>query len=487
VLHKTVVIAGALALAAFAASAATTKNDDSCDIAVTPAATLLLPYFEIDISSAANAARTTVFSIINTSAQPQIARVTLWTDWAFPAYSFDLFLTGYDVQSVNLRDVFVAGRVPSTPVGVVPGSRSETANANPNHLPTMLSDCANRPQSIPPDLAAELRRLFTTGRASGSGISCATSIGGAHTNAIGYATIDVVATCSPLNASSSSYFSTELLFDNVLTGDYEQIDPDTTFGNYAGGSPLVHIRAIPEGGPAGSSVATNLPFTFYDRLTVASAKYDRSVDRRQPLPAIFAVRYLQTTSDRNPSEFKTQMQIWREGTTGANATCSSYVLNSQNAITDNIRFDEWENSFDFGSGVLIGLPFGQPTLAATSSIATTSAKFPQNPATASPGGWLYINASHAGFGTRGSQNWITITMSAEGRYGTTFDATPLANGCSATPKIGAQIGPGANVTPCFTRLLLLHSQSASPRLRPPPRISRRAESRPATTIPAISP
>jgi hypothetical protein len=312
----------------------------------------------------------------------------------------------------------------------------------------MLSDCANRPQSLPPYLADELRRLFTTRRASGSGISCAnSSVGAAHANAIGYATIDVVATCSPLNASSSSYFSTELLFDNVLTGDYEQIDPDTTFGNYAGGSPLVHIRAIPEGGPAGSSVATNLPFTFYDRLTVASAKYDRAVDRRQPLPAVFAVRYLQTASDRNPSEFKTQMQIWREGTTAANATCGSYVLNSQNAITDNIRFDEHENSFDFGGGVLIGVPPGQPILAATSSIATTSAKFPQNSITSDSGGWLYINASNAGLRTRGSQNWIAVTMSAEGRYSTTFDAAPLANACSVTPKIGAQIGPGANTTP----------------------------------------
>src|SRR3954471_18672001 len=80
-----------------------TRNDDSCDIAVTPAATLLLPYFEVDINLAR---RTTLFSIINTSPLPQIARVTLWTDWAYPGYSFDIFLTAHDVQSVNLRDVF---------------------------------------------------------------------------------------------------------------------------------------------------------------------------------------------------------------------------------------------------------------------------------------------------------------------------------------------------------------------------------------------
>jgi hypothetical protein len=34
---------------ALASSAATRNNDDSCDIAVLPAATLLLPYFEVDL------------------------------------------------------------------------------------------------------------------------------------------------------------------------------------------------------------------------------------------------------------------------------------------------------------------------------------------------------------------------------------------------------------------------------------------------------
>ncbi len=37
-----------LLLLAPIASAATRDNDDSCDIAVLPAATLLLPYFEVD-------------------------------------------------------------------------------------------------------------------------------------------------------------------------------------------------------------------------------------------------------------------------------------------------------------------------------------------------------------------------------------------------------------------------------------------------------
>src|SRR6185369_14227085 len=92
-------------LCAVAADAATTRNDDSCDIAVMPAATLLLPYFVVDVGSPAAGAKTTVFTVINTSREPRIARVTLWTDLAFPVLNFNLFLTGYDAQAINLYDV----------------------------------------------------------------------------------------------------------------------------------------------------------------------------------------------------------------------------------------------------------------------------------------------------------------------------------------------------------------------------------------------
>ena len=44
---------------------ATTNNDDSCDIGVAPAATLLLPYFEVDLDDPAG--ETTLFTITNVS------------------------------------------------------------------------------------------------------------------------------------------------------------------------------------------------------------------------------------------------------------------------------------------------------------------------------------------------------------------------------------------------------------------------------------
>ena len=51
----------------------TTDNDSSCDIGLYPAATLLLPNFEVDVVSPASSAVTTLFTVTNVSPNPQIA------------------------------------------------------------------------------------------------------------------------------------------------------------------------------------------------------------------------------------------------------------------------------------------------------------------------------------------------------------------------------------------------------------------------------
>src|SRR6188508_966518 len=74
---------------------ATIDNSASCDISTSPAATLLLPYFEVEIAKHVSEARNTIFTVINTSRMPQIARVTVWSDQGYPALWFNIFLTGY--------------------------------------------------------------------------------------------------------------------------------------------------------------------------------------------------------------------------------------------------------------------------------------------------------------------------------------------------------------------------------------------------------
>jgi len=443
----------------------TTNNDDSCDISVSPAATLLLPYFEVDINAPATTAQTTLFTITNTSRQPQIAHVTLWTDWSYPVIDFNIFLTGYDVQAINLYDIIARGLVApdkGTSNATTPGSRS-ASNLTGNPLfdiPGAAVSCSPSAMGggvVPTDLLADVRSGLTTGVYS---LCPGNRIGGTHANAIGYATIDVARTCSVTLPTDPLYFTNEILFENVLIGDYQQINPDPTTGNYAQGNPLVHIKAIPEGGlPGVGAPTTNLPYTFYDRYTPIG---DRKADRRVPLPSVFAARYIQGGT----SGFATNFKIWREGVTGGAAGCGDYIDNATLAIVETVRFDERENP----TTIFVTNPFSPSrtnvvSLPETSATPSTSSKFP--PLTSGDvAGWMYLNlnnnntsgsySSPAGFApVRASQNWVIVSMFAQGRFSVDYDAAFLANGCTpaalsptATTPTGANpIGPGPNVTP----------------------------------------
>ena len=108
---KTLVILAAL-LIATSATAGTRDNDDTCDIKVGPAATLLLPYFEVDLDDPNGL--TTLFSVNNASSTEQIAHFVVWSDLSVPVLDFNVYLTGYDVQTINLRDIIANGRLPQT-------------------------------------------------------------------------------------------------------------------------------------------------------------------------------------------------------------------------------------------------------------------------------------------------------------------------------------------------------------------------------------
>ena len=132
-----------IATSASADSPSSINNDDSCDVRVGPAATLLLPYFEVDILG--NSGQTTLFTVVNVTRYPQIAHVTLWTDWTYPVLAFNLYLTGYDVQAINMADILGRGII-APPNGTSSTTRpgSLSASTNPN-LRSPL-DCASLPE-----------------------------------------------------------------------------------------------------------------------------------------------------------------------------------------------------------------------------------------------------------------------------------------------------------------------------------------------------
>lgn len=410
--------------------AATLSIDNSCDISVSPAATLLLPYFEVETNKEVSTAANTIFTVVNTSAQPQLARVTVWTDYGYPITWFTLFLTGYDAKSISLYDLIVAGKSPATDPKFASGSKSAPNDSNPR---LTLQTCGT-PSIVPAFITNPMKTALTAGTLTGA--NC--PVGGTHAMATGYVTIDVVTACTGTSPLDPVYYSQIIGYDNVLTGDYEHVYPDRTTGNFAGGSPLIHIKAIPGGGNA--NVTTQLPYTFYDRYTPNGG---RRVDRRQPLPSVFASRFIQG----GPTAFTTDFVFWREGVGSAVSDVCNAVSSATMPLTTVVRFDEFENPTIAASSIRTPI---------TSSLSTTSAVMPPLSGQ-SLTGWMYIDLDNRGDvaaasqstsrgysnPNRSSQNWVVVRMRAEGRYGVDYDASALRNACTA--PVAATKAPAVGV------------------------------------------
>jgi hypothetical protein len=379
---------------------ASVNNDDSCDVGLYPAATLLLPHFRVDTEPARSV--TTLFSVTNTTPQERIARITLWTDYSYPVLTFNVYLTGYDMQSIDLYDVIVRGVVaPDTGTGTAIAPRGSRSIRNRE---ISLSGCELLPGALTSHLTKRMSRAFTEGF-----VPECEEVGNVHSWATGYATIDVVRNCATTGPTESSYWSRDLGFENVLTGDYQVVDRGL---GAADGAPLVHIRAVPEGG--GDS-----PFgrTFYSR-------YSRGRDVRQPLPTTFAVPW----TAAGGVDAATFFEVWREGVQGANA-CGE-LDRSQRRYTDVVLFDDRENSVS-GTDVPGTGPFpvSVPRLPSTSRTHILDHSiYPRMPNGVTQG-WAYFDLQDPDDRTM-TQAWIAATHFVRGRSSFRHDAIALGNGCS---------------------------------------------------------
>jgi hypothetical protein len=422
-----------------------TDNDDTCDIALLPAATLLLPWFEVDLNT--RIGEQTLMTVTNVSNTEQVARVTLWTDRGFPVITFNIYLTGYDVQSINFYDVVALGQIAPTRGTGFEDTGSPEGDFSIDNFRVDRESCRNLPMQLHPALIQRMQQAFTLGKTPNIGsIPACTDIGGTHAAAAGYATIDVVAKCSATQPTDSGYFTQEILFDNVLTGDYQQVN---SAQNFAQGSPMVHIRAIPESDVVGPTLVppdpTNLPNTFYGRFQSAA---EPGADARQPLPVLFAAHWIHGGA----GQFGTDFKIWRDVPTGPAATCDAYKGNGEIGVAEIVRFDEEENLTVLPDSICCFLPY-DTQLPAASRVSVRDHVFPDKVANESAG-WMYLNLDdpqRAG----ASQAWVVSSMRAEGRFSVDADVVALGNGC--TPALIGQsevnaapsypIGPAGDVNP----------------------------------------
>lgn len=375
-----------------------------CDSDVRPAATLLLPYFEVDIEDPTGV--NTVFSINNADSTAVLAHVTLWTDLSVPVMDFNVYLTGFDMEVIDLRALIVNGVLPVTasdgqdPTDTISPQGDFSSDIN-------FASCTGQfplPPTLPAAFTQHMQASFTGQPSVILGGNCA---GRQRNNGIarGYITVDTVNTCTLRFPSDPGYFgpSGDSTAQNVLFGDYHIVNQNkrTAFGN-----PMVHIEADPGAFSSGD-------YTFYGRYVGWNGS-----DGREPLPTTFGVRYETDNSD---------LIVWRD----------SKVV--QQPMLCPARAP-WQ-------------PLGQEKIVAfdqeeTPVVLTTKAFPVETQRTAVGGkrlpvphaaGWLYLNlnTSVAQAGANppqdptAAQGWVTVVSSHDnGRISAGYDAMRYDSACN---------------------------------------------------------
>jgi hypothetical protein len=349
----------------------------------------------------------------------------VWSDLSVPVLDFNVYLTGYDVQSINMRDI-LAGNLPQTAsAGQDPndtispkGQFSQDINfaSCQGQLPT-----GALPASFVTHLQTSLTGQFSSLLGGCAGLAYGDNI------ARGYVTVDTVNNCTLRFPGDLGYFAAggtgDATNQNVLWGDYFFVNSAT---NRADGETLVHIEA------SATNPETSLSgqYTFYGRYVAFSA-----ADNREPLATNFAVRFL----NGGPFSGGTNLIAWRDskvrqGAFKCGTTPAWYPLGQEQIVI----FDEQEHP-----SVPTTIPVSPqppqsgiiPFPAETQSTAVGGAAFP----VPFRFGWIFLNLNTtvAAAGSvppedpAAAQAWVEAVMSALGRYSVGFDAIKLDSACTA--------------------------------------------------------
>jgi hypothetical protein len=343
-----------------------------------PSASLLLPYFEVDLSDPLGNGANTVFTIQNASASAVLVHVTLWTDVGVPTLRHDVYLTGYDVAEVDLHQVLVRGLL----------TRSASDGQDPTDTITPqgpisqdinFASCTGR-LPLPPLTPQEIASLqqFHTGAPATDyqGLCFGRPSGNV---ARGYVTMDTVSSCSLDVPGDPGYFfpggSGRATNQNLIHGEYRLEDrlAGTTWGDV-----LLGLEAAPGSGVFGVQDAdpeTTLPgqYTFYGYYVNQTA-----ADNREPLGVRWAGRYENDAG----SGATTDLIVWRDRGVGIQQPFPCNAPPASQQIAKVVAFDDQESSQQPGAAVS-AFP------AATQRVRVGSAALP----IAFSSGWLFLDLS----------------------------------------------------------------------------------------------
>lgn len=222
-----------LLLSLLMAQASTTPGRalEPCPTGPRPAATLLFPFFEVEAFEGFQpSGKNTLISINNDSEAPVLAHVMVWSKTSgsssadspnvdpTPVLDFTLFLEGEGVQSINLQQLLIDGRIPTT------GADLSTTSFPNCSRPLTTPDLDEASLAAIFDVLSVWRPIFSPPRPP---------------LLEGFITVDVLNDCSDVLRSpfDDGYFETGgtglASNANVLWGDYLFIDgnvPSSAFG-----------------------------------------------------------------------------------------------------------------------------------------------------------------------------------------------------------------------------------------------------------------
>lgn len=397
-----------------------------------PGATLLLPYFEVDLDDLEGS--NTLFSINNASATAVLGHVTIWSDMGIPVFAFNIYMTGYDATPLNMRDILNGTLPQSASAGQDPydtisnkGNFSQDINfASCNgHLPYA---------GVPANYVSYMQAALTGQASSFHGGQCVARNLGTPRIARGYVTVDSVNACGVYFPSDPTawYYSTS---QNVLFGEYQYVNPSQEL---AYGDQLVSVTGLYMGSDP-YLVAGN--YTFYGRFNNWTA-----VDGREPLSTTFAARFVAPKDFKTPEKARrrsvlppaTELVVWRDPKVSdadgfACGTTPPWYPLSQDEV---LAFDEQEM---IESPTFPSAPFP----AATQRVTVASTAFPLTTSS----GWLYLNlntvvpSAVSGLtDPAAAQAWVTVLNRVQqgpngGRYDVAYRAIRLDSARSASHVI----------------------------------------------------
>lgn len=379
-----------------------------------PAATLLMPYFEL-CENCPFAERDTRIAVFNLGAAPRLARVTLWTNAAVPVFDFDLYLQGFAQQEFSLDALLRQGTLPVSGRGVSePGLQAEPEVDFPG-CNAGSSPAGGAPVYAPLDAAARTALSAALRGLPDAGTGLCSAVDEEPANITGYLTVDAVDRCNAPRAGEPG-FTASLVDANVLGG---RVAVTNVIQDFEAAIPAVPLEAASGG-------QLDADHTFY--------RFDGSGgDRREPLPTAWAAYNYRGGVYADEG----RMIVWRGvGTVQTPFACASGPAWHPLGLSNR---EGWGNK---GAFVVEDNGLAHRLRAEGQFPLATQLAAPQLERSWEPAGTgaLYYNLQHA---ADGGQAWVGLLKYNGGRHLRFEAAMALDSSCRGAPFDNASPGVAA--------------------------------------------